>query len=495
MVRTVGLGLPQQHPLPSASATSSTSTEQHLLQRPEARERTPPSGTPLSALQQMLSEALEEFDYPDSSSASLPQHAIPPSSSSSASTPEPRFLLNDSEHIDPFVSDAIDRVISVVSPNDFSIDLSYETINFITQNRATSSSPPPSAASARTTSLRPSSSATTATTTPPPARAGRPSPSAATAPLDVQPGYVRDSQPPPQAPSISSAIGAQFASAEDAYRRPCASSAAVRLQRLLNCRPRASAAAVRLEQGQGGPYPFSHARSPQPHAPPASLITDVSPPSPELLPFQQLLALWDGRLELDRRPPAGPSSTAPTAPPSPFSPAATSFATAADVHAAGAAPPINPTATLTSPPAPATSSPPGTTPTPPPEPLTPVYASSPIDTDGSTTTAGSAIPAANRDSKPPHDPTTIAIRGVGYSTARRARLLGDARPSPARHISPRHLRRQLASSVPPVQHHITAARTSGAGRRVPAWGGRTRARQAADVARARRATAAVARTR
>jgi hypothetical protein len=135
MVRTVGLGLPQQHPLPSASATSSTSTEQHLLQRPEARERTPPSGTPLSALQQMLSEALEEFDYPDSSSASLPQHAIPPSSSSSASTPEPRFLLNDSEHIDPFVSDAIDRVISVVSPNDFSIDLSYETINFITQNR------------------------------------------------------------------------------------------------------------------------------------------------------------------------------------------------------------------------------------------------------------------------------------------------------------------------------------------------------------------------
>ena len=171
MVSTFGPGLPPGSSTPSTPTHTSASTAQHLLQRPEARERTPPSGTPLSALQQMLSEALEEFDYPDSSSASLPQHAIPPSSSSSASTPEPRFLLNDSEHIDPFVSDAIDRVISVVSPNDFSIDLSYETINFITQNRATSSSPPPSAASARTTSHRPSSSATTATTTPPPARA------------------------------------------------------------------------------------------------------------------------------------------------------------------------------------------------------------------------------------------------------------------------------------------------------------------------------------
>ena len=129
MVRTVGLGLPQQHPLPSASATSSTSTPLHLQRHLEAPEQMRPPTPSTSTLEMLLSDAFDEFDDSNEESATFSLHAIPPSSSSSASTLEARYSLNDSGHIDPLVFDAIDRAIAVVSPNDYSIGISAETNN------------------------------------------------------------------------------------------------------------------------------------------------------------------------------------------------------------------------------------------------------------------------------------------------------------------------------------------------------------------------------
>ena len=82
-----------------------------------------------STLEMLLSDAFDEFDDSNEESATFSLHAIPPSSSSSASTLEARYSLNDSGHIDPLVFDAIDRAIAVVSPNDYSIGISAETNN------------------------------------------------------------------------------------------------------------------------------------------------------------------------------------------------------------------------------------------------------------------------------------------------------------------------------------------------------------------------------
>ena len=170
MVRTVGLGLPQQSHVPSASATSSTSTAQHLPRHLEALERIRPPASSPSTIEKLLSEAFQEFEDIGSSSATSRTNAIPQTPCASASMLEAQLTPDTIEHFDPLIRSGIDRAIAVISPNDYTIDISAETINHLTLRRNANTTPSTTSLAAATSTA--SATSATASSPPSPFRSG-----------------------------------------------------------------------------------------------------------------------------------------------------------------------------------------------------------------------------------------------------------------------------------------------------------------------------------
>ena len=269
------------------------------------------------------------------------------------------------EHFDPLIRSGIDRAIAVISPNDYTIDISAETINHLTLRRNANTTPSTTSLAAATSTA--SATSATASSPPSPFRSGNahaqicasdilphghrppvPSPNllstAHTSELGVEQEFAQSMHPtlPPsilKRPASTSVPAHPGARQQGVLSYICereirvgpptshAETAVPAADRLLQ-----SLRQERLEPGRhalteptaAAPAcsspPSATAGCSLPSSPPSELTTWHAPPLPieppphgKPLAFPALLALWEGRLSLDRRPPAEPSLAAPAA--------------------------------------------------------------------------------------------------------------------------------------------------------------------------------------